>query len=75
MFNKLDRLVVEMGYSPLEAYERMRNLLNEVNGVMSEFTSEKFISQANTAGGLLRTRTRPTLDILLLLPCLYERSC
>ena len=47
VFNKLDRLVVEMGYSPLEAYERLRNLLNEINGVMSAFVSEKFISQAD----------------------------
>ena len=48
VFNKLDRLIVEMGYTPLEAYERMRNLLNEINGVMSAFVSEKFISQADT---------------------------
>jgi ribosome assembly protein 1 len=48
VFNKLDRLVIEMGYTPLEAYERMRNLLHEINGVMSAFVSEKFISQADT---------------------------
>jgi hypothetical protein len=72
----LNRLQVLLSNSTCAAYnERMRNLLNEVNGVMSEFTSEKFISQANTARGLLRTRTRPTFNILLLLPCLYEHSC
>lgn len=54
VFNKLDRLIVEMGYTPTEAYERMRNLLNEINGVMSAFVSEKFISQADT---LLATST------------------
>jgi ribosome assembly protein 1 len=48
VFNKLDRLIIEMGYSPLEAYERMRNQLHEINGVMSAFVSEKFISQADT---------------------------
>lgn len=48
VFNKLDRLIIEMGYTPLEAYERMRNLLHEINGVMSAFVSEKFISQADT---------------------------
>ena len=54
VFNKLDRLIVEMGYTPTEAYERMRNLLNEINGVMSAFVSEKFISHADT---LLATST------------------
>jgi ribosome assembly protein 1 len=47
VFNKLDRLIIEMGYTPQEAYERMRNLLYEINGVMSAFVSEKFISQAD----------------------------
>ena len=51
VFNKLDRLVIEMGYSPVEAYERMRNLLHEINGVMSAFVSEKFISQASALLG------------------------
>jgi len=48
VFNKLDRLIVELGYDPREAYERMRALLNDVNGLMSAFESEKFISQADT---------------------------
>ena len=48
VFNKLDRLIIELGYEPREAYDRMRALLNEVNGLMSAFESEKFISQADT---------------------------
>ena len=48
VFNKLDRLIVELGYDTREAYERVRMLLHEVNGLMSAFESEKFISQADT---------------------------
>jgi len=48
VFNKLDRLILELGYEPRDAYERMRMLLHEVNGLMSAFESEKFISQADT---------------------------
>ena len=48
VFNKLDRVCVELGYTPMEAYERIRSLLHEVNGLMSAFESEKFISQADT---------------------------
>ena len=48
VFNKLDRLIVELGYSTTEAYERIRMLLHEVNGLMSAFESEKFISRVDT---------------------------
>jgi len=48
IFNKMDRLIEELKYSPLETYERLRLLLHEVNSLMSAFESEKFISQADT---------------------------
>ena len=48
VFNKLDRLIVELGYSPLETYEKIRGLIHEVNGLMSAFESEKFISRVDT---------------------------
>ena len=44
VFNKFDRLIVELGYDSRDAYERVRMLLHEVNGLMSAFESEKFIS-------------------------------
>ena len=46
IFNKMDRLIEELKYSPLETYERLRMLLHEVNSLMSAFESEKFINQA-----------------------------
>jgi len=48
VFNKLDRLIIELGYTTTEAYDRIRMLLNEVNGLMSAFESEKFISRVDT---------------------------
>ena len=48
IFNKMDRLIEELKYSPLETYERLRMLLHEVNSLMSAFESEKFINQADT---------------------------
>ena len=48
IFNKMDRLIEELKYSPLETYERLRMLLHEVNSLMSVFESEKFINQADT---------------------------
>ena len=47
VFNKFDRLIVELGYDARDAYERVRMLLHEVNGLMSAFESEKFISRTD----------------------------
>ena len=55
VFNKFDRLIVELGYDSRDAYERVRMLLHEVNGLMSAFESEKFISRTD----VLLTRSTP----------------
>ncbi len=47
VINKMDRLVVEVGMSPDEAYERVKAIVGRVNMIVSAFTSEKFISDAD----------------------------
>lgn len=55
VFNKIDRLIYELRLSAQEAYDRLRALLSEVNGVISQFRSERFMSMAEAIiaeGGL-----------------------
>ncbi|KAK3270638.1 hypothetical protein CYMTET_20971, partial [Cymbomonas tetramitiformis] len=44
--NKIDRLITELGMSPLEAYERLKQIVAEVNSIMTMFSSEKYMSEA-----------------------------
>lgn len=46
VLNKMDRLITELRLSPQEAYNRLRTLLSEVNGIISQFRSERFISRS-----------------------------
>ena len=43
VFNKFDRLIVELGYDARDAYERVRMLLHEVNGLMSAFERQQIL--------------------------------
>lgn len=47
MLNKMDRLVQELGVSPIEAYERLKQIIVHVNMIMSSFESERFLNEAN----------------------------
>lgn len=47
IINKIDRLVLELGVSPLEAYERLKQIIVHVNMIMSAFESERFLNEAN----------------------------
>ncbi|KAK9830922.1 hypothetical protein WJX81_005694 [Elliptochloris bilobata] len=47
VINKVDRLVLEVGASPAEAYERMRGIVAHVNMILSAFRSEQLISDAD----------------------------
>ena len=44
MVNKLDRLILELCLTPLEAYERLKAIIAHVNMIVSSFHSEKYIS-------------------------------
>lgn len=47
VLNKLDRLILELCASPMEAYERLKQIIMDVNMIMSAFESERFINEAN----------------------------
>lgn len=47
--NKIDRLILELCLTPLEAYERLKAIIAHVNMIVSSFHSEKYISGG--AGG------------------------
>ncbi len=42
--NKIDRLILELCLTPLEAYERLKAIIAHVNMIVSSFHSEKYIS-------------------------------
>ena len=44
--NKVDRLILELCLTPLEAYERLKAIIAHVNMIVSAFHSEKFMSGA-----------------------------
>ena len=47
VINKIDRLVLETRLTPREAYERLKAIVAHVNMVVSAFSSEAFISNAD----------------------------
>jgi hypothetical protein len=47
VINKVDRLVLEVGASPGEAYARLRGIVGHVNMILSGFRSEQLISDAD----------------------------
>ena len=52
VINKLDRLIGELMFSPIEAYARLLTIIHDVNNIVSSFTSEKYIeSQDNQEEG------------------------
>ena len=56
VINKVDRLVLEVGMTAGEACERLRGIVARVNGVVSAFASEKYISDAD---GVLAAQEGP----------------
>lgn len=50
VLNKIDRLILEMQLSPLDAYVHITQILEQVNAVLGElFTSEIFLKDDETA--------------------------
>ena len=48
--NKIDRLIAELGMSAAEAYVRLDSIVHEVNGIISQFASEKYMARRDGAG-------------------------
>lgn len=47
MVNKIDRLITSLGMDPAEAELRLKQIISQVNMIMSAFESEHFLSEAN----------------------------
>ncbi|GLT95385.1 hypothetical protein SLE2022_130690 [Rubroshorea leprosula] len=48
VLNKIDRLICELRLSPMEAYNRLLRIVHEVNGIMSAYKSEKYLSDVDS---------------------------
>ncbi|KAG0613109.1 hypothetical protein M758_6G077800 [Ceratodon purpureus] len=48
VLNKLDRLILELKLTPLEAYNRMKAIIGEVNNIINAFRSEKYLSDVDS---------------------------
>lgn len=48
VLNKVDRLICELRLSPLEAYNRLLRIIHEVNGIVSAYKSEKYLSDVDS---------------------------
>ncbi|PON74116.1 Translation elongation factor [Parasponia andersonii] len=48
VLNKIDRLISELRLSPMEAYTRLLRIVHEVNGIVSAYKSEKYLSEVDS---------------------------
>ncbi|KAL3530223.1 hypothetical protein ACH5RR_009545 [Cinchona calisaya] len=48
VLNKIDRLIYELKLSPMEAYTRLQRIVHEVNGIVSAYKSEKYLSDVDS---------------------------
>lgn len=48
VLNKIDRLICELKFNPMEAYNRLQRIVHEVNGIMSAYKSEKYLSDVDS---------------------------
>lgn len=48
VLNKIDRLITELKLTPMEAYTRLQRIVHEVNGIMSAYRSEKYLSDVDS---------------------------
>ncbi|KAL9324786.1 hypothetical protein ACSQ67_005431 [Phaseolus vulgaris] len=64
VLNKLDRLITELKLTPSEAYTRLLRIVHEVNGIVSAYKSEKYLSDVDSllAGTGTTESTGETLE-------------
>lgn len=67
VLNKIDRLIVELRLTPLEAYTRLQRIVHEVNSIVSAYKSEKYLSDVDSLlsapAGLVEDEN-PDLELL-----------
>uniref|UniRef100_A0A1D1YUE7 Elongation factor-like 1 n=1 Tax=Anthurium amnicola TaxID=1678845 RepID=A0A1D1YUE7_9ARAE len=48
VLNKMDRLITELKLTPMEAYNRLQRIVHEVNGIVSAYKSQKYLSDVDS---------------------------
>lgn len=48
VLNKVDRLICELNLSPKDAYTKLLQIIHEVNGIVSTYKSEKYLSDVDS---------------------------
>ncbi|WOG81882.1 hypothetical protein DCAR_0101038 [Daucus carota subsp. sativus] len=48
VLNKIDRLICELKLTPMEAFIRLQRIVHEVNGIMSTYKSQKYLSDVDS---------------------------
>lgn len=48
VLNKIDRLITELKLTPAEAYARLSRIVHDVNGIVSAYKSEKYLSDVDS---------------------------
>lgn len=56
MINKIDRLITELQFTPMEAYIHLNKILEQVNAVMGTFFSENVLEEDYRKKAEVRTR-------------------
>ena len=66
VLNKIDRLIRELKLSPMEAYIRLLRIVHEVNGIVSAYKSEKYLSDVDSilAGPLGDVTVDENVDLI-----------
>ncbi|KAJ7960507.1 Elongation factor-like [Quillaja saponaria] len=48
VLNKIDRLITELELEPMEAYTKLLRIVHEVNGIVSAYKSQKYLSDVDS---------------------------
>ncbi|VFR03558.1 unnamed protein product [Cuscuta campestris] len=48
VLNKIDRLISELKMSPMEAHTRLQRIVHDVNGIVSAYKAEKYLSDVDS---------------------------
>lgn len=58
MINKIDRLITELQFTPMEAYIHLNKILEQVNAVMGTFFSENVLEEDYRKKAEVRARLK-----------------
>lgn len=59
VINKIDRLITELQFTPMEAYIHLNKILEQVNAVMGTFFSENVLEEDYRKKAEVRAHLKP----------------